>query len=278
MPELPDLEHIIAILKPEIEKQTIRDFTVSNPIAFTHLLPVAAEKNHPNNPSQQIHRHGPFVVLAFSGDLLMVVHPMLAGRFFLTKAKAAQSATNCFSIEFFNGSFLTYQDQKQMGKVYVLASKDSDKIPRFATQGPDVLSPEFSRDYFLEKISRDRKQVRVFLMSQETISAIGNAYADEILFHAGIHPKTFCYQLPDADKNRLYDSILEVITWGIKEVESANRPVQEKVRAHVRVRNRQGRPCPKCGAKIRRAGVRGYDAFFCPQCQPAVREQFISWR
>lgn len=278
MPELPDLENIIANLKTEIEKQTIRDFTVSNPVVFRVMLPASAELILLNKTLQKIHRHGPFVVLTFSDDLLMVVHPMLTGRFFLTKGKAAKSAANCFSIEFSNDNILTYQDQKQMGKVYVLASKDCNKIPRFATQGPDVLSPEFSRDYFLEKINRDRKQVRVFLMNQETISAIGNAYADEILFHAGIHPKTFCYQLQEADKNRLFDSILEVIAWGIKEVKSANRPVQEKVRDHVRVRNRQGQPCPNCSSKIRRAGVRGYDAFFCPQCQPAVREQFISWR
>lgn len=56
---------------------------------------------------------------------------------------------------------------------------------------------------------------------------------------------------------------------GIDEVERAGRPLEDTVRDHVRVRNRRGEPCPVCGTTIRRVGVRGYDSFFCPRCQPA---------
>ncbi|MFQ5628713.1 MAG: Fpg/Nei family DNA glycosylase [bacterium] len=278
MPELPDLEHIIDILQSEIKNEKVANIDILNPIVFRILLASPVEEILPSRCLENIHRHGPFVVFTFSEELLIVVHPMLAGRFLLADNNIPNAASNCFSMAFSSGRTLVYQDSKQMGKVYLLGSADCAKIPRFTTQGPDVISPEFTREYFFNKIAKSRKQVRVFLMHQESISAIGNAYADEILFHAGIHPKTFCYQLADAQKNMLYDSILEVIRCGINAVKTANRPLQEKVRDHVRVRNRQGKPCPNCGAKIRRAGVRGYDAFFCPKCQPPAREQFISWR
>ena len=60
-----------------------------------------------------------------------------------------------------------------------------------------------------------------------------------------------------------------MIAWGIDEVERAGRPLEDKVRDHVKVRNRLGQPCPVCGTTIRRVGVLGYDSFFCPRCQPA---------
>ena len=114
-------------------------------------------------------------------------------------------------------------------------------------------------------------------MDQTALSAIGNAYADEILFEAGIHPKTTCNQLGEKDVERLYESVRKVIQWGIDEVEKAAQPIHVKVRDHMRVRNRKDQPCPRCGTTIRRVGVLGYDAFFCPRCQPATRRQFIDW-
>ncbi|HET6486082.1 MAG TPA: zinc finger domain-containing protein, partial [Spirochaetia bacterium] len=120
-------------------------------------------------------------------------------------------------------------------------------------------------------------QARVFVMDQTALSAIGNAYADEILFAAGIHPKTSCASLSAEERRKLYDSIRSVMAWGIEEVRKADRPIEEKVRDHMRVRNRKDQPCPVCGGTIRRAGVLGYDSFFCPTCQPAVRKQAIPW-
>ncbi len=115
-------------------------------------------------------------------------------------------------------------------------------------------------------------------MDQRSLSAIGNAYSDEILFAAGIHPKTLCSQLAGSDIERLYNSIKEVIAWGITEVAKAAEPVEVKVRSHLKVRNRKGRACIICGTTIRRVGVLGYDAFFCPRCQPHYWEHFINWK
>ena len=114
-------------------------------------------------------------------------------------------------------------------------------------------------------------------MDQALLSAIGNAYADEILFAARIHPKTPCSSLSADQRQTLFESIRSVMAWGIAEVEKAGHPVEVKVRDHMKVRNRKDQPCPVCGTTIRRAGVLGYDSFFCPQCQAASRPQRIPW-
>ena len=67
------------------------------------------------------------------------------------------------------------------------------------------------------------------------------------------------------------------MAWGIAEVEKAGEPIEAKVRGHMKVRNRKDMPCPVCGTTIRRAGVLGYDSFFCPSCQPPKRAQKIPW-
>jgi formamidopyrimidine-DNA glycosylase len=68
------------------------------------------------------------------------------------------------------------------------------------------------------------------------------------------------------------------MAWAVDEVRRAGQPIHIKVRDHLRVRNRHGEPCPRCGTTIRREGVRGYDVFYCPSCQPPTRRHFIDWR
>jgi formamidopyrimidine-DNA glycosylase len=182
-----------------------------------------------------------------------------------------------FSLELEDGRILYYGDDKSMGKVYLCPAGSFESIPGYLTQGVDVASPNFSFEAFMALIAKKRCQARVFIMDQSSLSAIGNAYADEILFEAGIHPKAPCYALPPEKKRALYDAVVSVLAWGIEEVEKAGKPLEEKVRGHMRVRGRAGEKCPRCGATIRKAGVLGFDAFFCPACQPDLTGRGLDW-
>jgi formamidopyrimidine-DNA glycosylase len=164
-----------------------------------------------------------------------------------------------------------------MGKVYLIESGATKGIPGYDTQGIDLMSGEFTLELFRQKIRTRRHQVRVFLMDQSVFSAIGNAYADEILFAAGIHPKTRCGQLEPLQVERLYHSVVSVLEWALRKVEEADRGINSKVRDHLKVRNRRGEPCTVCGTTIRRTGVLGYDSFFCPKCQPELHSRLVSW-
>ena len=296
MPELPDLEYIVSRLAPRIQDRKILEVVVKEPIVIRMLLPNAGGFTEalPGRTLESLRRHGPFLHFGLSGGpaagqapppggpvptskAALVIHCMLAGRLQIAPRAAKAIPHLCFSLRLDSGEWLRYGDDKKMGKVYLVEEGKFDAIPGYDAQGVDVLSGEFTREAFEKLIYKRRHQVRVFLMDQAALSAIGNAYADEILFSAGIHPKTSCASLSPAARDKLYDSIRSVLAWGIDEVRKAGQEIDVKVRDHVRVRGRKDQPCPVCGTKIRRAGVLGYDAFFCPACQPATRKQQIPW-
>lgn len=266
------------MLAPRIIGRRITEVKVKEPIVLRILLPDAGgfAAAMTGRMFAALDRRGPFLRFGLE-DRELIMHCMLAGRLQLAGAGDRGLAGTCFSLALDDGRRLLYADEKKMGKVYLAPAGAYDSIPGFRQQGIDILSAEFTFEAFNMLIQGRRHQARVFLMDQTALSAIGNAYADEILFAAGIHPKTSCASLGPVERRKLYDSIRQVMDWGISEVEKAGKPIEVKVRDHVRVRNRNGQPCPGCGTTIRRVGVLGYDSFYCPRCQPATRKQFIPW-
>lgn len=277
MPELPDLVYIQKKLADILPQNRITKVNIKEPIVLRVLVSDKFGEALQGARFERVIRHGPFLNFGFHNELELIVHPMLAGRFKYADADAKPGRGVCFAFVLDNGATLHYLDTKKMGKVYLIREGETGTIPRYQQQGVDILSGEFTCGRFQDLIKGQRRQVRVFLMDQTRLSAIGNAYADEILFDAGLHPKTLCNQLSPQETRRLYESIRHVIKWGIEEVEKAQQPIDVKVRDHMKVRNRKDQPCQACGTTIRRAGVLGYDAFFCPKCQPPRRQQFINW-
>ena len=141
--------------------------------------------------------------------------------------------------------------------------------------GIDILSPQFTRERFVSLLKHRRDQVRAFLLDKKALDSLGNAYADEVLFESGIHPKTFCRSIGHDDAVRLHEAIVKVMTEAVAEVARRGEPIEVKVRDFLKVRLKD--TCPRCGSKIRRAGVRGMDAYFCPRCQPATRTALVDW-
>ena len=286
MPELPDLVYIEKKLRLVVLDREIKEAPVWEPIVLRMGVPGSFAETLPGKTITGLRRRGPFLVFNLP-PFEIIVHFMLAGFFRVDRegpqkqkkqgGKRRLNKEHCFSLELDDRVSLHYFDSRRMGKIYVVETGFTAGIPGFDTQGTDVLSDDFTLQVFKEKIAGRRHQVRVFLMDQSLLSAIGNAYADEILFAARIHPKTGCNQLGEEEIDRLYHSIILGLTWGIEEVERADRPIDAKVRGHLKVRNRRGEPCPVCGTTIRRTGVLGYDSFFCPKCQPERRSRLVSW-
>jgi formamidopyrimidine-DNA glycosylase len=276
MPELPDLQYIVKKLRPALAGRRIEDVEVKEPIVIRMLRPGSFGETLRGRAFTSVSRRGPFLRFDMEG-VDLILHPMLAGRLHLGSPQDRRLPHLAFTLRLDNGTCLRYLDDKKMGKVYVAEPGSYDGIPGYREQGVDITSDAFSRQAFEGLLRGRRQQARVFLMDQAALSAIGNAYADEILFSAGIHPKTPCNRLSAEERGRLYDSVRSVMSWGIAEVEKAGQPIDVKVRGHMRVRNRKDEPCPVCGATIRRTGVLGYDSFFCPRCQPASRKQAIPW-
>ena len=279
MPELPDLIYIKKYLDREIRGRTIVTVAVKQPVIIRAMIDRPIQDALAGSVIEEIEQHGPFLRVGLSEGLDVVINLMLAGRLQHQRDRMNPEGYLCFSWVLDDGTAMNLCDEKKMAKIYVLRHGAASTIPKYGAQGIDILSPGFTREHFRKiAAAHPRKQVRVVINDHSLLSAIGNAYADEILFEAGIHPKTFMTRLTPGDVDRLYDAIREVIGWGIRKVEEAGQPIHVKVRDHMKVRNRKGEPCPRCGTTIRREGVRGHDVFFCPRCQPASRKSFIDWR
>ncbi|MDV6236624.1 DNA-formamidopyrimidine glycosylase family protein [Leptospira ellisii] len=273
MPELPDLVILRERLLPELLGKKIRSIEILDPIVVRNLTGMPPEDSYKDLPLLSLERRGPFLNFTFE-KMNMVIHPMLSGRFSMDPKYKKKDLCVRIATE---GPVLNYADDTRMGKVYFLKNEELDQIPKYKEQGVDILSGEFTLSVFLKTIEKSRQQIRAFLMDQSKLSALGNAYADEVLFAAKIHPKTPCNRLSPGEKSGVYESIRKVLTDSIEYIRAKNAPLDVKVRDHVKVRNRKNEPCPDCGTTIRRANVLGYDSFFCPVCQPAKGEQFIPW-
>jgi len=279
MPERPDLEYVVPILDQELRGRVITELRVQKPVVLRVAVPGTPRELLVGRKLKKVSRRAHFVLFGLSGPLEMVVSPMLAGRFALADAGTRAPADLALALALADGRELRYRDDVQMGKVYLIPRGAWDKVPGLAHIGIDVLGPDFSRDAFRALARKRRDQVKLFLMDKSALDALGNAYADEVLWAARLHPKARVRALADDDLDRLHDAIVQVLTEARATIAERRPALDEKLRDFLKVRNRHGQPCPRCGDKIRRAGVLGHDAFFCPRCQVAPgRASIVDWR
>jgi len=283
MPELPDLEYLVSVLGRVLPGRTVQRVRVRNPIVLRLGVPGTLEGVCVGQAFGRCRRHGHFVIVEIGEAHELIVNPMLAGRFRLCAERERNERSLCLAFGLDRGEELRYLDDKQMGKVYLVPSGDQRAVSGFETVGVEPLSPGFTLERLRQMVGSRRDQVRAFLLDKTAVAAIGNAYADEILWAARLHPKTGCPGLTDEDVARLHAAIRDVLSAAVREVARRGEPIEVKVRDFLRVRNRKGQPCPACGTTIRVEGVRGHDTFYCPVCQPnrpgarLGRRQLVDW-
>ncbi len=282
MPERPDLDYVVPILNRELSGSTITTVRVKKPVVLRVTVPGTPEQLLCGATFTAVKRRGHFVLFELNGGraLELVVSPMLAGRFALGPVKSRSTGDLAVAFALSDGRELRYRDDVQMGKVYIIARGAWQQVPGLATIGIDVLDdPGFTRAAFRTLARRRRDQVKVFLMDKTALDAMGNAYADEVLWEARLHPKALVRRLTDEELDRLHDAIVTVLHQARAVIARRQPPLDEKLRDFLNVRGRAGEPCKRCGTKIRTARVHADDAHFCPQCQPdARRSSIVDWR
>jgi formamidopyrimidine-DNA glycosylase len=286
MPELPDLAYVESVLRPALVGRRVTAARTGDPTVLRIMVTEPFPDLLVGRSITALSRRGHFMRFALDGDLVLVVNAMLVGRYKLIPAVASDSDARQkkdpralgLALVLDDGVQMHYVDEKRMGKVYVARAADEAQIPVYGQLGIDVVSPTFTREAFGRLIARRRDQTRMFLMDKRALASIGNAYADEILFAARIHPKTFCNKLGPAEVDALYAAIPAVLNQAIVEIARRREPVDVKVRDFLSVRGRDGKPCPRCGTTIRAVRVGDGDACFCPTCQPTGRKLFVDFR
>jgi formamidopyrimidine-DNA glycosylase len=278
MPELPDLVHIEAKLREALVGHRIAGARTGDPLTLRIMVRDPFPGALVGRTVGAVVRRGQFICLELDADLLIVVNLMLAGRFYLLPAVEAKAPKAlALALEMDDGRELRIVDDKRMAKVYVAPRDQVNAIPVLGKLGVEILSPAFTLAHFRQIIAKRRDQVRQFLMDKTAVAAVGNAYADEILFAARLHPKTFCSKLTPDEIDRLHPAVVQVMRDAADEIARRDPPIETKLRDFLMVRGRDGKACKVCGTTIRAVRVGDGDACFCPSCQPTERKLFVDF-
>ncbi len=282
MPERPDLEYVVPILRRELMGRTIRAVRTKKPVVWRVAVTGTPEALLTGLRFAAVARRAHFVLFQFAppATIELVVSPMLAGRFTLADRRMRTPADLAVGMTLSDGRELRYRDDVQMGKLYLVAAGAWKQVPGLSTVGLDVLDETvFTPAAFRAAARTRRDQIKVFLMDKTALDALGNAYADEVLWEAGVHPKRPVRSLSTDELDRVHDAIVRVLIAARDTISARQPPLDEKLRDFLQVRGRAGQACGRCGTTIRTARVHAGDAHFCPRCQPDTRRSvFVDWR
>jgi formamidopyrimidine-DNA glycosylase len=267
VPELPDIEAYTSALTRFIGGREIEDARLgSASLLRTWDPPLSAVVSR---SVLSIERLGKRVVVGLEGDLFMIVHLMIAGRFhWRTRGRALARRTDHLALDFENGSlFLTEASSKKRAGLWIERSPDAVRRHDPGGIEPLLAAPES----FADALRRENHTLKRALTDPRLFSGIGNAYSDEILHAARLSPRALTSRLDDDEVARLRESTvrtLETFTDRLRR-ETADR-FPEKVtafRMDMAVHGRAGQPCPRCGEKIQRIAYAGNECNYCARCQ-----------
>jgi formamidopyrimidine-DNA glycosylase len=267
MPEIPDLEAIRGFLKPRIiDAQVVRAEAII-PVVFRVPTTDLCTKLE-GNKFVEIDRYGKFLLFTLATEELLVINAMLTGRFQYVASNVKRRAKTCLAVTFENNWELRYVDDRLMGKIYLVPIDQLDTVPQFPEMGPDALN--VSEEEFAQRIHRFTGQIKGVLVNHRFIAGIGNAYADEILFKAGLHPYRKRTTLSEEDLLRLYTALHKVFSWATPIVTEQMKDDlnYEERRDFLKIHRKGGEPCPVCGTRISEITAGQRITNFCRNCQP----------
>ncbi len=270
MPELPELEIISEVLNRRIIGKQILDVKVLPPggaIVVRDLTLSSFEKSMTGKTFSGIHRRGKFLIFSFadSSDLFLAINPKLSGRLQLAGVSDKRLARTHVLWTLPDERQLRYQDQKQMGQVYLTNSLDV--VPGYAGLGPEPF--ELTLDTFRQRLKSYSGEIKSLMTQGGLVAGIGNAYADEILWNAHIYPFRKRSQLSTAEMEQLYQSMQATLADAVVKVrQRMGEAIHTEPREFMSVHMKAGQPCPRCGGRISEVSANQRITNFCRTCQP----------
>jgi formamidopyrimidine-DNA glycosylase len=271
MPELPELEVVRDVLERRVVGQRITKVEIlppGGPIVVRDLSNRGFEAELTDATISSVHRRGKFLVFTFQENappIFLAINPKLTGRLQLADATEKRRAKTHVVFTLEDSRQLRYLDQKQMGQLYLTNNLDS--VPDYAGMGPEPF--DVTLEAFRERLRPFRGEIKGILTRGEFIAGIGNAYADEILWAAQLHPYRKRTQFTAEEVERLYVAMRATLLDAIDKVRVEMREnIDQKPRDFLAVHMKTGEPCPRCGTPISLVGANQRITNFCRRCQP----------
>ena len=271
MPEAPDLHVWREYLAPKLTGREIASVRELRPLVVRNLVGAPMSEHASGRLIEDLGRKGKLLIMALSGGMAIVVSPMLTGELSLADSKKRMLKSTILTMNLDDGMQIRYTDAKRMGQIYHLELNRVDEITRVADQGPDVLDEPLNLPDFKAALKRYRGEVKGVLTRGQLVAGIGNAYADEVLWEAGLYPFRKVTRLTGEEVLRLHEATYRVPAEAaatLQKIFGADHPRKE--RKFLSIHSRAGTPCPRCGTVISSVKSRQRDTNFCRSCQPGT--------
>lgn len=284
MPELPEVETIRRQLEPLLVGTTLVDAWAFPSAKFTPALEAVGTR------IESVRRRGKYLLVGLDrGDPHgeeLVVHLGMTGRLSVTGdrvegtswERAAVSDADAVtghlraSWTLDDGRHLLFDDVRRFGRIAVVAAGDHHSLPTLAALGPEPFDEAFSPQHLRVQVNRSSRALKTQLLSQRVVAGVGNIYADEALWRAGVHPAS--RRVTRAASERLRDAVRAVLAEGIEHGGTTLRNYRDAAggegtnQRYLDCYGRGGEPCIRCGETLRRTVIDARATVFCGACQP----------
>jgi formamidopyrimidine-DNA glycosylase len=279
MPELPEVETIRRQLEPALQGRRIESVDVLDERWTRPEPPAEVERALAGRVIQAVTRRGKYLLLRLDGGRTLAMHLRMTGNLLLDQGEPESEPRHLravFRLE--GGERLLFTDVRRFGQAVVL---DDETLEEYfaARLGVEPLSEGLTAEELCRLASGRRAPLKSFLLNQLGIAGIGNIYADEALHRAALHPLSPAGSMKPDDCERLRAGIVETLEAGLRsggasvddyrDARGERGAMQDEFLVHTR----EGKPCPRCGAQIRRIVVAGRSTYFCPSCQRRLRRR-----
>jgi formamidopyrimidine-DNA glycosylase len=273
MPELPEVETIVRGLQPDLQGRIILAAevywhrTVATSTVYTFKQRIAGQR------VAAVGRRGKYITLQLSSGDWLLIHLKMTGHLQVMPADTPPDK-HVRALFFLDDDLqLVFRDPRKFGRLYLTSEPETI----VGDLGPEPLADDFTLEAFAALLRRRRGRLKPLLLNQRFIAGLGNIYADEALFAAGLHPQRTAGTPDDDEIAALYHAIRLVLRQGIENrgTTLSDRSYRDAAgeegsnQAQLRVYGRTGQPCVRCGTPVRRIVLSGRSAHFCPRCQPA---------
>lgn len=270
MPELPEVETVCRGLSPHIVGRRL--------IACEHgqlplRFPFPEFQRLYGQRLESLERRSKYLLFRFDSGMLLVWHLGMTGQFHVLKPDAAAAPFEHVRLDFDGDVSLRYRDVRRFGYAGIVACDALHTHPWFASLGPEPLGEQFDARYLRQAARGRRVPIKSLLMDARCVVGIGNIYASESLFRAGIHPGRAAGRISAARLERLVAAARSVLA---EALQSGGSSIRDFVRVDGKpgyfshrfaVYGRAGEPCTICGTPIRKLVQSGRSSFYCPRCQ-----------
>jgi formamidopyrimidine-DNA glycosylase len=269
VPELPDITVYIEALQQRVLGHVLERVQIAGPsLLRTAAPPVGSAENQ---RVTGLRRLGKRIAIGLENDLWLVLHLMIAGRLHWKKKQDAiipDGRRTLAAFTFDSGTLtLTEAGARKRASLHVVSGEEG--LSSLDPGGMDVFAG--GRDQFAAVLTASNHTLKRALTDPRSFSGIGNAYSDEILFHARLSPVALTQRLSAEEITRLYDATRHTLTlWTDNLRAEAAQRFPEKVtafRAGMAAHGRYGKPCPRCDAKIQRIRYASNETNYCARCQ-----------